>query len=177
MSDLEKYLVENRASFDLDEPENGHFERFKARLGQGRVRKNPWLTALQLAASLAIIISGGLVIFQLNKSGDKMAVTTLPPEVAEANDYYARQVDLKYEEIAGFSFESAKEKEILLDELSEMDEYYKQLLKDLNANPGDERAINALITHYQTKLEVMDQIIQQLNQFKNQNAPHHEESL
>ena len=34
------------------------------------------------------------------------------------------------------------------------------------ANPDDERVINAMIKHYQVKLDVMDQIIYQLNQLK-----------
>jgi len=177
MSDLEKYIIENRDRFDLDEPENGHYNRFRKKLGQNPARRNPFVTALQIAASVAILITGGLVIFQQSRSGDKVAVNTVPEEVRETNDYYARQVNFRYEEISGFRFESEKEKDILLHELSEMDTYYQQLLKDLDANPGDERAINALITHYQVKLEVMDQIIEQLNQFKSQNTQKNEERL
>jgi hypothetical protein len=39
-------------------------------------------------------------------------------------------------------------------------------MNDLEANPDDERVINAMIKHYQLKLDVMDQIIYQLNQLK-----------
>ncbi len=183
MSELEKYLVENRPEFDTDEPADGHFDRFKARLGNRQGRKSPFTGFLQIAASLAIVISGGLIIIQTNKSGDKIAVSNLPADVEEASEYYAHQVDYKYEQIAGYTFTSRKEKEVLLDELKEMDEYYQQLLEDLNANPGDERAINALITHYQMKLDVMDHILEQLNQLKtennqtNQNNQSHEERL
>ena len=42
-----------------------------------------------------------------------------------------------------------------------MDFAYKDLQKDLNQNPCDERVINAIITYYQFKIEFMDQIITQ----------------
>jgi len=180
MSDLEKYLIENRQHFDLDEPEAGHFKRFDARLGHKAGRRNPFIMTLQIAASLAVILTSGILIIKTTKSGDKMAVHGLSPEVQEANEYYVRQVDYKYEQISELSFDSKEEKEVLLKELSEMDSYYKQLLKDLDANPGDERAVNALISHYQVKLEVMDHIIDQLEKFKsqnNQNSQSHEERL
>jgi hypothetical protein len=47
-------------------------------------------------------------------------------------------------------------------------------MRDLQANPGDDRVINALIRHYQLKLEVLDQIILQLNQIKSETEPEHE---
>ena len=50
----------------------------------------------------------------------------------------------------------------------------QQLMKDLEANPNDERVVNALIRHYQLKLEVMDQIITQLNQVKSEISENYE---
>jgi len=50
-----------------------------------------------------------------------------------------------------------------------MDSVYVQLQKELKANPGDERIINAMIEHYQTKLEVMAFIVNQLKSIKNTN--------
>ena len=47
-------------------------------------------------------------------------------------------------------------------------------MEDLEANPDDERVINALIRHYQVKLDVMDQIIIQLNQVKSEISENHE---
>jgi hypothetical protein len=50
-----------------------------------------------------------------------------------------------------------------------MDSVYVQLQKDLKANPNDERIINAMIEHYQTKLEVMTVIVNQLKSIRNEN--------
>jgi hypothetical protein len=51
-----------------------------------------------------------------------------------------------------------------------MDSVYVQLQKDLKANPEDERIINAMIEHYQTKVEVMSYILNQLKDLRNENT-------
>jgi hypothetical protein len=56
-----------------------------------------------------------------------------------------------------------------------MDKLFINLQKDLKANPGDERIINAMIRHYQMKLEVMNQVLMQLESINNnKNLSDHE---
>jgi len=49
-----------------------------------------------------------------------------------------------------------------------MDSVYVQLQKELKANPDDERIISAMIEHYQTKLEVMSYIVNQLKSIRDE---------
>ena len=65
--------------------------------------------------------------------------------------------------------DSPGQKQALLSELRSMDSVYVQLQKDLKANPNDERIINAMIEHYQTKVEVMSYIVNQLKAIRNEN--------
>ena len=58
---------------------------------------------------------------------------------------------------------------MLNNEMKSMDSVYVQLQKELKANPDDERIINAMIEHYQTKLEVMSFIVNQLKSIRNEN--------
>jgi hypothetical protein len=62
-----------------------------------------------------------------------------------------------------------EQKEILINEMKSMDSVYVSLQKELKANPDDERIINAMIEHYQTKLEVMTYIVNQLKTIRNDN--------
>jgi hypothetical protein len=179
MSDLEKHIIENRDRMDTAEPSSGHLKRFRKGLRQQEqrpVRKINFRHALQIAASLAIILTSGIVIVKTGKGGNKIAVHPVVEEFQETTSFYARQVNERYDDIAAIPFDSEKEQEILLSELSEMDEYYKELLQELDANPGDERVMNALIQHYRIKLQVLDQIIEQLSQFKNPNTEENEKS-
>lgn len=178
MSDLEKYIIENREQFETEEPEQGHLDRFSAKLKQENkpVRRLKFRHAIQIAASVAIIITSGIVIVKSNKGGSKMAVVEVPEQYQETQNYYAQQVNYRYDEIESFEFTEEEEKEMLLKELQEMDEYYQELLVDLDANPGDERVIAALIKHYKMKMLVMDQIIEQLKQFNQQKSVENEKS-
>jgi uncharacterized protein (DUF305 family) len=62
-----------------------------------------------------------------------------------------------------------EQKEMLSKELKSMDSTYVQLQKELKANPNDERVINAMIEHYQTKVDVMNYILSQLKAIRNEN--------
>ena len=174
MKDLERYIKELSHLLDSDSPREGHEKRFLQKLNKRPVRKVNFRHALQIAASVAVIITSGLVIIKLNKSGDKTAQGEIPAAVIEADMYYTSQVNAKYEEIRNFSFESSEEKAVLLDELKDLDAFQLQLMSDLEANPNDGRVISALIRHYQIKLEIMDQIIIQLNQIKSETSENHE---
>jgi len=174
MIDLEKHIKEQRLLLDSDLPREGHEERFLQKLGRDAgsvpVRRFNIRHALQIAASIAIILTSAIVLMKQNRSGEKMAQQEVPAAVMEANMYYASQVNAKYETIQAYDFENSEEKAVLLDELKELETYHQQLMNDLESNPDIDLVISALIRHYQIKLEVMDQIIIQLNQVKEETS-------
>lgn len=178
MSDLEKYIIENRKKFTADEPDTGHLDRFSTKLQEGKrpVKKVRFRHVMQIAASVAILLSSGIVIVKSSKGKAKMAVIEVPEQYRETQNYYVHQVNTRYYEIESISFTEEEEKEMLLEELQDMDSYYQELLVELNANPGDERVISALIKHYQMKMQVMDQIIEQLKDFNQQKSEENEQS-
>jgi hypothetical protein len=178
MSDLEKYIIEFRDKLDTADPPKGHLDRFNRKLkrDQQPIRRVNFRHVLQVAASVAVIITSTVVIVKTGKGGNKIAAHPAVEQFQETSNFYARQVSEKQEDIASFSFDSELEKEMLMEELGEMDKYYKELLEELNANPGDERVMSALIRHYQIKLQVMDQIIDQLIQINNTNIDENEKT-
>lgn len=166
MIDLEKHIREQRLLLDTDAPRMGHEDRFREKLGFHPERRVKFRHVLQIAASIAVILASSIVLIRSNNSGDKVAVNEIPASIVEADQYYSTQVNHRVDQIRQFEFENAMEKAVLLEELEELDTYQQQLMKDLEANPDDERVVNAMIKHYQLKLDVMDQIIYQLNQLK-----------
>ena len=178
MSNIEKQIKEQRLLLDSERPKEGHEERFMQKLerlpGRRPVRRIRFRHAIQVAASVAIILTSAIVLVRTNKSGDKVADYAIPEAIMEADFYYASQVDARYNEIQDFEFTDAEEKSVLLAELKDLESYHQQLMKDLEANPDDDRVVSALIRHYQLKLEVMDQIITQLNQVKSEMSENYE---
>jgi len=174
MIDLEQYIREQRSKLDSDRPREGHEDRFLRKLDQRPGRRVNFRHAMQIAASVAIILASALVIFQQNRGGNRTAENEIPESFLEADQYYTTQVSQRYHQIKEFNFNNPEEKAVLLDELKDLDTYHQQLMDDLEANPSDDRVINALIRHYQMKLDIMDQIIYQLNQLKTETENQHE---
>jgi len=178
MINLEKHIKEQRLLIDSELPREGHEERFMQKLKRdvdsAPVRKFNFRHGLQIAASIAIILTSAIVLMKQNKSGEKMAEQEAPAAMVEANLYYTSKVNARYDQIKEFDFENSEEKAVLLDELKDLETYHQQMMEDLKTNPDNDQVINALIRHYQIKLEVMDQIIIQLNQVKKETLKENE---
>jgi hypothetical protein len=176
MKDIEKLIRENADFFNSEEPFEGHFERFSARLearqfvGPRRVSIMPHLLKAAAVAILVTLSSLWTWEHVLSPDAKRMTLSEVSPEYREVEQYYVNQVNLMEDEIEGIWINGQPEdKGMLIDELNQMDETYKELQKDLKANPSDERVINAMIEHYQRKVEIMNYILSQLKEIQDSN--------
>ena len=177
MKNIENIIKTNKEKFDSREPAEGHFERFQKKLEKQKKRSQTfqWSVIMKAAVvSLLVVLSSLWVYDNVYKESTEqdLALQEVSPEVKEAQMYYSSLVEEKYERIKSFDFEDEEQKKMLLKELRQMNETYKSIEKDLKANPDDPRVINALVKHYQMKLNVMNQI---LNQLKNINQNNNKE--
>ncbi len=169
MKRLEKYIIDNRDRFDCREPEPGHIERFLAKQKRSLKRSGrfSWKYMLQAAAVAALLVISSLWIYEkLTGRTEELTQITLADmatEYREAEIYYTAMINRKYNEIKSFDFQDNQgEQDILLKELSEMDTIYISLQRELNVERGNQMVINAMIMHYQHKLDIMNQILEQL---------------
>jgi hypothetical protein len=106
----------------------------------------------------------------LNPNRGRMTLGQVSPEYKEVENYYVHQVNLMETELVSIDLKNnPDQKKMLLEEMKSMDSISVQLQKELYANPDDERIINAMIEHYQTKLEIMTYIVDQLKTIRNEN--------
>jgi len=173
MKDLDKIIKENRQSFDVFEPGEGHFDRFEEKLLEFNKSKKTFTIGYMLKAAvitIMVVLSGLWVYDNINVRSNKgIALSQVSKEYGEVELYYTQQVNQRYEEINQLQFIDSTQKSMLMKELSEMDSIYENLKKDLTTNPNDQRVINAMIQHYQLKVEVMNHILSQLQQAQNIN--------
>lgn len=167
MKKLEDIIRSHRDKFDELEPSEGHFERFSQRLRKyNRLQRLlSWNVILKAAVVATLVVLSGLWVSDRigeRQNPEKLALEKVSPKVREAHFYYSSLVEKKYEQIRQFDFRNEEQKEMLLNELQDMDSIYVNINEELRTNPNDPRVVNALIRHYQMKLEVMNQIIQQL---------------
>lgn len=96
------------------------------------------------------------------------------PESAQVQRYYASLVGDRIDQIEQMNFENDEQKEILLNEISGMDEVMADLQKRLKSSPDDPKLINAMIQHYQAKIKALNTIINSLNNVQQLNSQDNE---
>ena len=180
MKNIEDIIRENKDVFDSSEPIEGHLDRFnwklEKRMHSVATRKSivPYLLRAALV-TLLVTLSSLWTWDHFIRSDKGMALGQVSPQYREVENYYVHQVGLIEGEIKNANFgDNPSQKAELEKELNSMDSTYVQLKKELKANPNDERIITAMIEHYQTKLEVMNFILDQLKAIRSDNQNKHE---
>ena len=176
MKTIEELIRSNKDYFEDGEPSEGHLERFEMKLalrfGTARVKRSivPYLLKAAVVTLLVTLSSLWTWDHFLRSDRNRMALGDVSPEYREVENYYIHQVSLMEDQIGSVEFVTDKEHgDLLMGEIKSMDSVYVQLQKELKTNPDDERIINAMIEHYQTKLEVMSFIVNQLKALRNEN--------
>lgn len=200
MDELKSFIEQNRNLFDVDEPSFGHLERFQQRLEMEQKQRRKWRTnyILKIAAMVVASITVGSVVVDgwvdnsariieskvadvdANQARDFVQRTSqyvkskTNPEYEQTQNYYVSLVDNRLDQIRASENMDDEQKKELLKELSEMDELFVNLQKELKADPDNPALIDALVNHYQIKINVMNQIITNLNNIKQLNEQQNE---
>jgi hypothetical protein len=182
MSKIEDIIRTNKGFFYDAEPSEGHFERFRSKLeARFTVRKKinigPYL--LRAAVVTLLVTLSSLYTWEhfIRPDRSTMTLSQVSPQYREVETFYVRQVNMLEGEILDIAAIAGEEqKKILDEEMQNMDAAFRELQKELKANPSDERIINAMIEHYQTKVEVMSYILSQLKQVKSENQQLNQEN-
>jgi hypothetical protein len=172
MENLEKKITVNRLRFDDAEPGDGHFDRFMQKLSRIRpVRKFTIPYYLKVAIVLILVSVSSILFYELviSPSFEKNGYSfgKLSPEYREVEDYYIHSIKVKYNQLQNLDINDNIQKDMIMEELNEMDKIYQSLSKELQNDPNNERLINAMIQHYQLKLDIINEITDQLEIIKN----------
>lgn len=176
MKTIEDIIRNNKAFFEDQEPAEGHFDRFSVKLEirhQKMANRRSIVPYLLRAAVVTLLVTlSSLWTWDhfIRPANSRMTLGQVSPQYREVENYYLHEVNMMESEIVKIDRnQSPEQKAMLLKEMKSMDSTYVSLQKELKANPNDERIINAMIEHYQTKLDVMTYIVNQLKGIRNEN--------
>jgi hypothetical protein len=179
MKNIEDIIRNNKEFFEGAEPMEGHFERFnrklESRFGTRTVMVKrsivPYLLKAAVVTLLVTLSSLWTWEHFIRSDRNRMTLGDVSPEYREVENYYVHQVNVMENELGSLDLKNnPAQKRALMSELKSMDSVYVQLQKELKANPNDERIINAMIEHYQTKVDVMKYILDQFISIRNENS-------
>ena len=176
MKNIEELIRSSKDFFEEAEPSEGHLERFNRKLeirfGARTIKRSivPYLLKAAVVTLLVTLSSLWTWDHFIRSDRNRMSLGEVSPQYREVENYYVHQVNLMESQLVNIDLKNNPEqKEMLLSELKGMDSVYVQLQKELKANPNDERIINAMIEHYQTKVDIMSYIVNQLKAIRNEN--------
>jgi hypothetical protein len=176
MKSIEDIIRNNKDFFEDAEPSDGHMERFNRKLEMrfpvNTIKRSivPYLLKAAVVTLLITLSSLWTWDHFIRTGSSRTTLGQVSPQYKEVENYYVHQVSLMEGEIVNVDLKNnPAQKTILMKEMKSMDSTYVSLQKELKANPNDERIINAMIEHYQTKLEVMSYIVNQLKTIRNDN--------
>ncbi len=166
-NNLENIFKDKKGEFDFAEPNMGHFDRFEAKLKNNstvKVKKTSWHW-LAVAASILLLI-GFWLGKQNNSNGYDLA--DVSPKMEETQNFYLASIHKEIEEIK--SQQTPENQKIIddaFDQLKILESSYQKLTVELKESSEDKRVIYAMIANFQNRLEVLQNLMIQLEEFEN----------
>jgi len=179
--DLERLILDNRHSIQDEEPLEGHFERFEARLQKAYkpTRKIDFRPVLKIAAIVVFVLLAGnqARIWFTPEKNKTLSLGSISEEYREVELYYTNTIQVgmnQWEKLSREGFVSESEQLVMQKEQEEFDQMYQKLQEELKANPNDQRVIDAMLEYYQARMNVIEIIINKLQEVKQQKYSNHE---
>ena len=190
---IEELIIENIDALNDNEPMEGHFTRFEAKLNaqQKKTRKVNLRLIWKVAAAVVFVFlatNQAFIYFSPNNQGlfnpgnesQTVTLASISPEYGEVEYYYTSSINTGMEQWNKWLEEgmiSEDEQNMMNEELAEFEDMYKNLQKDLAANPNDERVISAMLEYYQAKLSVINIIINKLEEVQQKTKEIEQEAM
>lgn len=156
-------LFEN--DFDIAEPTIGHFERFEKRVSKQKTTYNPknwkWLI---MAASVVLLFG---FWFGQNQSNQALQLADVSPEMEETQNYFSSVIRTEIEKV---NTRKSPENKKLVDDaflrLEKLEKKYTHFSDELKESDSDKRVVFAMISNFQQRIEILQDLLTQLDEIK-----------
>lgn len=178
---IEELILKNLEGLNDLDPAPGHFERFEARLqkiNQKERKITPVVIWKMVAAAIFVllIVNQAVMWFSAEPGTQnfiteyqEMTLAEVSSEYEEVEFYYTNAINVglnQWDALVEKGLISSEEQQMLDSELEEFEQVFQRLQSDLALSPNDERVINAMLEYYQTKLSIINMIVEKLQDVK-----------
>jgi hypothetical protein len=172
-----RYIEENRALFDDMEPSSGHMERFEALLKlqaeeekpQQRRKKIRFFSIISVAASIAVLIAVAIKVrTPEQQAGATLQENVIANDFESVNERYNQQMQAQISNImCKLSHTDRENQRLLTEDLQEIIEENTGFVNEMSKNKDEQLAIYYLEKHYETNIQVLEEINQKLGKYTN----------
>lgn len=180
MDNLEKFIRDNRTSFDQNEPPKDLWDKIDKE--RSKPHRAPRLSirpirAMRIAASIAILLLAGFGGYKLLSPDSQPAVAIdqpateqiLPAEIVEMDRYYEEQVNAYYTQLNTLIEDQEVMDEIKAD-LDILNQEKQRLFEEYGTEVSNEEVIEALINTYRMKTQVLENILSLIKEQENEDT-------
>lgn len=162
-------------NFDTARPPEGHRDRFLEKLQPSGVvsitkTKKSWWKPLSIAASIAILFAVGMGIVNSNPSIEQQ-VAEISPEASESHFYFASLIE---EQVKELESKSSPETKKMIDDamlqLEKLETNYAKLEQDLLNGGNSKLILSAMITNFQTRIDLLQDVMNRIDTINNLNT-------
>ncbi len=160
-----------------------HTKRFEEKLFKElhttEKKKRPVIQWLSIAASVALLVTLGVKFINVDPGGEdqptekKLTLGSISPDLNTIETYYINSINSTLSELEV----TDQNKELLndyLQKIGELTKEYKSLTEELNTKGVNDQTIDALISNLRLRLQLLQRLKKQLNDFKKLNLKQNE---
>jgi septal ring factor EnvC (AmiA/AmiB activator) len=167
---MEDFFKSNRQEFDFSEPNAGHFNRFEAKLrkdsGSGKIGGTPWYI-FAVAASILLFFGYWMGNHTIHTEEQGIELADVSPKMQETQNFYMTTIQKEMAEIR--TKQTPANQKIIDDafqQLELLETNYGKLTLELKESNADKRVIYAMINNFQSRLQVLQNLMDQLEEFE-----------
>lgn len=176
MEKLEDFIRQNREGLDQRDPSPRVWKGIRRNMQRRRPGLIKWLAA---AAVILVIVTAAVFHYTKgNKDGylnpGEALLMKNNPQLRETEFYYNNLVNSLYNEVVPQLKGYPEIRNEFLHDMSQIDSICTDIKKDLKDNVSNQEVIEALINNYRIKIQILEEMLDQLRQ--NENIPLNKES-
>ncbi|RNL68045.1 hypothetical protein ED312_23375 [Sinomicrobium pectinilyticum] len=185
---IDKLFEQLQGEFDMETPAAGHQNRFLEKLA--RQNKAPerktssgklWRN-LSIAASVMLLLGIGWVFYNKPQPSPGPVVETeeqvVYPELEKTRYYFSSLIETELKKIKDEA--DTEDTKIIVNDaivqLEQIESDYEKLEAELQKNGYSKQLLNAMITNFQTRITLLQNVMEQIEDTKQLKKDNHEES-
>lgn len=174
---MEKDTIDNlfddlKGKFDINEPNKNHEQRFLDKLKANDIvsketKKSSgfnWKPFLAIAAALVICFS---VFTTMQNQPEALDLANVSPEMSETQDFFTATIENELKKLN--SERSPLTEQIITDALAQiqtLETDYQKLKTDLTESGKNQRVIYAMISNFQSRIDILNTVLEQIETIK-----------
>lgn len=167
---LDKLFDNLKNDFDIEVPNLGHQQRFldklnnKGNIASGTPKRSLWKPIISIAASMILMVA---LFFGSQQEANAKDLASISPEMAETQNFFTSVIS---DELTKLNNETSPETKVLVDDalnqIEILETEYESLKDDLSESGDDKRVIYAMISNFQNRIDLLQNVLQRIEELK-----------